>query len=344
MKTMEKAAVPKAKQIQAEAAAILQSEESRARLKEDALHLVKVKKPQNILWVLFRHALLIGLCFVILYPVIYMVSNALKPVEQYYDAAVVWIPKSVTLDNFAVVLKVMDLPTIMRNTLLTAILPSLIQTAICMFVAYGLARFDFKGRNIVFMLVILTIIVPQQTISTSLYQEYRYFNLGGLFSFAGMDINLIGTPWVTILPALLGVGLRSGLYIFIYRQFFLSLPKELEEAASIDGCNPYSTFMRVVLPTTKNIVLTVLLLSLVWNWNDFLTPATFMGGKLTISTALARFQSDLNNAHNLGIDVTVANTQIQAACLISIIPLAILYVLTQKYFTESIESSGLTGM
>ena len=329
------------------------SPENRENTREDIQHFVRVHKPQHILYVIFRHALLIGLCFVILYPVLYMISNAFKPTDQYYDPSVIWIPRNLTLENFSIVLKVIDLGKVLLDMLLAAIIPALISTVTCMLVAYGLSRFNFRGRGLLFALVVLTIIVPQQTISASMYLQYRFFDPFGIVSLLNCipglhaEINLIGTPWVTILPAILGVGLRSGLYIFIYRQFFLSLPKELEEAASIDGCNAYSTFLRVVVPTTKNIVLTVVLLSVVWNWNDYYTPSTFLGSKMeVVATALSSFQARLANMHNLGlnIDVNTSQTQIQAVCLLSIVPLVILYILLQKNFTESIESSGLTGM
>ena len=329
------------------------SSENRRKMKEDARHFVRVHKPQHVLFVIFRHVLLIGLCFIILYPIFYMVSNAFKPADQYYDPSVIWLPKSLTLENFWVALQLVDLGKVLWDTFLMAIVPALISTVTCMLVAYGLSRFNFRGRGLVFALVILTIIVPQQTMTSSLYLQYRFFDPFGILSLisavSGTDIsiNLIGTPLVTILPAVFAMGLRAGLYIFIYRQFFLSLPRELEEAASIDGCNAYSTFLRVVVPTTKNIVLTVVLLSVVWYWNDYYTPSMFLGSKMeVVSMALASFQERLNNIHNLGlgVDINVAQTQVQAVCLLSIIPLVILYIILQKNFSESIESSGLTGM
>lgn len=324
------------------------------QIKGDLIHYVRVKKPTEKLWAFIRHVLLIGISFIILYPIMFMISNAFKPVQQYYDPSVIWIPKSLTLDNFKVVLMIIDFKEVLKNTFFISILPAFIQTAVCMFVAYGLARFQFRGRKLITILVILTIIVPQQTISTSLYASYRHMDLfgiiGWLSNISGGAIkvpNLIGTPWVTILPSLLAVGFKGGLYIFIYMQFFAGLPKELQEAASIDGCGPMNTFLKIIVPTTKNITLTVILLSVVWNWNDYYTPSMFIRTKDTISTAMAGFQTQLQNLHNLGIgggNIQTANTQIQAAALMSIIPLVIMYVILQKYFAEGIENSGLTGI
>lgn len=321
---------------------------------KDALrHKFKTLKPFHYVWAVVRQLFMLGLAYVVLYPVLYMVSNAFKPVEQYLDPAVIWIPKSLTLENFKIVLLIMDIGKVLWNTFVIELLPALISTMVCMMVGYGLARFDFKGKGLVSAGVILTIIVPQQVISTSLYTSYRYFDFLGILKFlhklTGVvnTPNLIGTAWVTLLPSLLGVGLKSGIFIFIYRQFFTGLPKELQEAAAIDGCGAFRTFTKIIVPTAKNIIISVLLLSVVWNWNDYYTPAMFIRIKDTIATAMASFQNKLENLHNMGTgleSIQTANTQIQAACLIAIVPLVILYILLQKRFSEGIENSGLTGI
>ncbi len=314
---------------------------------------LKSKTLRKILTALARHIFLIGISYVVLYPLMYMISNAFKPVEQYYDPSIVWIPKSFTMDNFYIVSLVMDIGKVMLNTLLIEILPAFISAATCMMAGYGLARFDFKGKKLITACLILTIIVPQQTISTSLYSSFRYFDFLGILSFLNQffpsigPINLIGTPWVTILPALLGVGLKSGIFIFIYMQFFNGLPKELQEAAAIDGCGAFRTFLKIIVPTARNITVAVLLLAIVWNWNDYYTPSMFIRTQDTIATAMAAFQKNLENLHNMGLgvgNIQTAQTQIQAACLIAIAPLVVLYIFLQKRFSEGIENSGLTGI
>ena len=311
------------------------------------------KKLIEITLSVLRHLFLIGLCYVVLYPVMYMVSNAFKPIEQYYDPSVVWIPKSFTTDNFKIVFLVMDVGKVLLNTLIVEILPAFIATFTCMLCGYGLARFNFKGKGLIVACVILTIIVPPQTISTSLYTSYRYFDFLGILGLLHNvipsvgPINLIGTPWVTILPAIFSVGLKNGIFIFIFMQFFTGLPKELQEAAAIDGCGPFKTFMKIIFPTAQNILIAVLLLAVVWNWNDYYTPSMFIRTSDTMATAMASFQANLENLHNMGTgleNIQTANTQIQAAALIAIFPLVILYVFLQKRFSEGIENSGLTGI
>lgn len=314
---------------------------------------VRSHKVMQKLWAVGRQLFMLGISYVVLYPLLYMVSNAFKPVEQYYDPSVVWIPKSLTMENFKIVALVMDIGNVMKNTVIIELLPAIISAMVCMMIGYGLARFNFRGKRFVVACVILTIIVPQQTIASSLYSSFRYFDFLGILKFlhrfipAVDTLNLIGTPWVTILPSLLGVGLKSGIFIFIYMQFFTGLPKELQEAAAIDGCGEFRTFLKIIVPTAKNINIAVLLLAVVWNWNDYYTPSMFIRTKDTIATAMASFQANLENLHNMGIGVAniqTAQTQIQAACLITILPLVVLYIFLQKRFSEGIENSGLTGI
>ncbi len=307
------------------------------------------------LWRALRYMLLGALSFVLIYPVLYMISNAFKPYMQTYDPAVIWLPKSLTMENIRDAVQILDMGPALVNTLLTAVVTSLIQVSACMVVGYGFARFEFRGKKVLFMLVVLTMIVPQQTVSTSLYTTYRYFDPFGLMSLLSTlsggkienHINLIDKYWLFWLPAILGMGLRSGIYIFVYRQFFLSMPRELEEAAEIDGCNPVGTFTNIMLPNSGTVVLTVLLFALVWSWNDYYTPAMFMKNHNTLATALAGFQQNLQNLASIGgnyTDSALIATRMQAACLLVIAPLLILYIFTQRYFIESIERTGLTGM
>ena len=314
---------------------------------------VRSHKVFQKLWAVARQLFMLGISYVVLYPLLYMVSNAFKPVEQYYDPSVVWLPKSLTLENFEIVGMVMDIGAVLKNTVIIELLPAILSVIMCMMIGYGLARFRFRGKTLVVACVILTIIVPQQTIASSLYSSFRYFDFLGILSFLHQyiptvdSINLIGTPWVTILPALLGVGLKSGIFIFIYMQFFTGLPKELQEAAAIDGCSEFRTFAEIIVPTAKNIIIAVLLMAVVWNWNDYYTPAMFIRTKDTIATAMASFQANLENLHNMGTgmsSIQATQTQIQAACLITIAPLIVLYIFLQKRFSEGIENSGLTGI
>ena len=226
------------------------------------------------------------------------------------------------------------------NTLLLNIGCSIVQVYSCALTGYGFARFSFKGKKLLFGIVIMMILVPTQIISLPLFFQFRYF-LGS------PDINLIDTMWTMYLPAMTANGIRSGLMIFIFRQFFKGLPRELEDAAYIDGCGPFMTFLRVMMPNALSAFLTVFLFSVVWYWNDYYISAVFFNNTQTVSTALYNLDSIL--AQRIFGDATIqldAREQVvwkQAGCLISIAPLLIMYMFLQKYFTEGIERSGLVG-
>jgi multiple sugar transport system permease protein len=139
---------------------------------------------------------------------------------------------------------------------------------------------------------------------------------------------------------MLGVGLRAGLFIYIFRQFFRGLPKELEDAAYIDGCGPFSTFIRVMVPNSFQAILTVLILSVVWHWNEYYLTSMFFLNKWTIATSLTGMTNHLNDT-NLNPYAFV--TKMQAGSLLSILPILLMYLVLQKYFTESIERTGIVG-
>ncbi len=302
----------------------------------------------RILSTLFRHIFMIGVSYIMLYPLLYMLSNAFKPVDEYYDPGVVWIPKNLTIENLRQVTLIIKVKDTLIDTLIVSVIPAVISTMTCMMYGYGLATFQFRGKKLIIFCLFLTIIIPQQTIATSLYAVFRNLDFLGLLGALGIpQPNLINTAWVSILPAFFGVGLKNGLFVFIYMQFFAGHPKELREAADVDGCGPFRTFTRIVAPTAKNINIAVLLLAVVWYWNDYYTPVMFMRTKNTMAMAMHNFKTNLENATSLGIgitDIKTADTQVQAACLIAIVPLIILYVFLQKRFSEGIENSGLTGL
>ena len=188
-------------------------------------------------------------------------------------------------------------------------------------------------------MVLLTIIVPPQTIIIPSYENFRFFKI------FGFEFNLLDTVWTFWLPSLLGMGLRSGLYILVYRQFFRGIPKEIEEAAYIDGCGPLTTFVRVMAPNAKHAFVTVFLFSVVWHWNDYYLSAMFFNNNMPLAVALTRLRSGLTL---MGIgdefgDPTTVRTYLQAGSLLVIGPMLALYLFLQKYFTESLERTGIVG-
>ncbi len=311
-----------------------------------------LKKTKQWVISLLRAGILIEIGFIVLYPVLYMISVAFRPVAEMYNPNVVWIPLSLTMENITQAWQYMEFPKAAWNTVYLDLVSAVLQTAVCCVVAYGFARFQFRGRNVLFVLVIFTIIVPASTTLISSYLQYRSFDVAYIFSalnwlFTGKfeGIRLVNTPFVMWLPALFGAGIRSGLFIFLYRQFFISMPKELEEAAYIDGCGPYSCFARIIVPNAKSEIVTVLIFSIVWYYNDTFYTSTYMDSLRTISTSLEYLNENLATISPLGaaLDRYQVVTLIQAACLLTIIPLTVFYIIMQRYFTESVQRTGIVG-
>lgn len=310
-----------------------------------------IKKTRRGIGSLLRFIVILELGFIIMYPILYMVSMAFRPTEQLYDPNIVWIPTSLTMENIKQVWEFMEYPKAFFVTVYIDLICAVIQTLVCCFVGYGFSRFKFKGKSLLFTIVIFTIIVPPSTTLISSYLQYRNFDLFGIISlikqlFTGTDggVRLIDTPFIMWLPALFGMGIRSGLFIFLCRQFFNSLPGEFEEAAYIDGCEPVGTFFRVILPNSKTITTTVFLFSLVWYYNDTFYSSVYLDSTRTISTSLIWMSENLRS---LNMDVVFDNYQrvtlIQSGCLLTILPLLIFYIIMQRSFKESIALTGLVG-
>ncbi|MBB3071812.1 multiple sugar transport system permease protein [Paenibacillus baekrokdamisoli] len=310
----------------------------------------KLKRLRSTAISILRFAVLAVLAYQLLYPLLYMLSMALRLPEEAMDPSIIWIPKTFSLANFADTLRVMDFWDAFKNSMYIGVGCGLLDVLSCAFVAYGFARFRFPFSNMLFALVILTLIVPVQTIILPLYAEMKYFDGFGLMKLVsavtgGPDhISLIGHYSAFYLPSLFAMGLRSGLFIFIFRQFFKGMPKELEDAAYVDGYGPFKTFFRVILPNAKNAIITVFLFSFVWHWNEYYQSNLFLGNlKKNFAIALSSLRVDLQSVVNVQTisDPLVVVTRIQAGMLLSIIPLVVLYLVTQRYFTDSVEHVGI---
>lgn len=286
-------------------------------------------------WSIFRFFILFGLSFIILYPLIYMVSCAFRTPEDMNDPTVIWLPKHITIDVIRETMEVMDYWKTLFTTFFLNIGCAALQVVSCAVTGYGFARFRFKGQKLLFVIVILMILVPSQIISIPQYMIFRYFG----------PFNLINNPLCMYLPAAMGCGIRSGLMIFIFRQFFRELPVELENAAYLDGCGPIRTFMCILAPNARSAFLTVFLFSVVWYWNDFYVSSTFFYKNQTIALSLKNLNILLSQQIFGGADVSFREqiVWLEAGCLLATVPILIMYIFLQKYFTEGIEHSGLAG-
>ncbi|MCR2821534.1 carbohydrate ABC transporter permease [Lederbergia panacisoli] len=311
---------------------------------------IPFEKLKSFVWTLVRSVLIIGLSFVILYPIILKVSIAFKHKSDIYDPTVMYIPRNFTLENFKYVMETMNYFKVVWNSFVLSGSTMLLTTISCALVGYGFARFKFRGSNILFALVILTILVPPQTIMVPTYLQYRNFDVFGLIGLfnGGQGIKLIGTYWPFIISSITGMGLKAGLFIFIFRQFFKGIPREIEEAALVDGAGVFKIFFRIMLPNAIPAMITVMLFSFVWQWNDTYFTTMFLESASVISSQVqiagATLASKLTAASGSGqIDPFYLSMLVNTSVLLAITPLIVLYMFVQRHFVESVERTGIVG-
>lgn len=310
---------------------------------------VRMQRTGKLLGRIVFYVVCLCLAYQLLYPVLYMISMSIREPSDMNDPSIIWVAKHFTLDNFADAIKSMNFWNAFRVSLTLCIVCGVLDVFSCAIAGYGFARFDFWGKKALFVLVIFTMVVPTQTLVLPLYMRWRYADFGGivgLFNEQGF-VNLIGTLWPLIIPAALAMGVRSGLYIFIYRQFFINLPVALEDAAYIDGAGPYRTFFSIMLPNIKNAIITVFLFSFVWNWGEYYLSKQFLGSTdRSIMVALSAIRRDLASLSSLagtqiGSNLEKVATRVMAGCLLTAAPMLIMFIFTQRFLADSIEHIGI---
>lgn len=296
----------------------------------------------SIAFGIIRWALLLTVGYIIILPFCAMLSYAFMPADQMNDPSVVWIPKSFTFDNFKTALQKLDFWNSLKQTATVQLLSAVVQTFSAAVAAYGMSRFRFKLKGLYTVVLMLTIFIPAPMIIVSQFGNFSNFDVFGIFSFleliTGVDTtpNLINTPLTFYIPAILGVGLRSGLCIFIYMQFFKDLPKELEEAASVDGAGPVKTFLRIIIPSSGVIIFTVLIFSLIWHWNDYYLSVMYYNNNYPLAVMLSQYLKSNS------VNITARLSQM-AACLLFVTPMLLFYMVVQRKFIQSIDRVGIVG-
>ncbi|MBR0226882.1 MAG: carbohydrate ABC transporter permease [Clostridia bacterium] len=306
-------------------------------------------KAKKLVVSLARGLLLFGLCFMIIQPMLTRLGTSLMEERDLYDSTIVLLPRHVTLDNYRIVFDLTTFPKSMINTVWTSLLVSVLQVIACTLVGYGFARYDFPLKKFWFACVLLLIIIPPQTMQTSLYTYFAQFDILGLIKlFTGKGLNLRGSVMPYALMSATCMGLKDGLYIYMLRQYFKGIPKSLEEAAYVDGCNTMHTFVKIMLPDAMPTILSCFLFSFVWQWTDlfytrnFLTTSTRPLFSTELSTIVSRMSRYFSNDASKPIIVPVGRQQqlISIGVLVCCIPLVILYCFTQRTFVQSIAMSG----
>ncbi|MGB8451523.1 MAG: carbohydrate ABC transporter permease [Anaerocolumna sp.] len=269
---------------------------------------------------IITYIILIFAAIVCLFPFIWMISTSFKPMSDIYKMPPSLIPEKGTVENFVEGWKGANFGLYFKNTAIIAFLATVGTVLSSSIVAYGFARFHSRLSKLLFMVLLGTMMLPTQV--TLIPQYLLYFKLG-----------MLDTFWPLIIPSWLGGGAFN---IFLFIQFFRTLPKELDEAAKIDGANSFQVFARILLPSVKSVMLAVLVMALVYNWNDFFNPLIYLNSneKFTIAIGLQFFKGSQGN---------VQIGQMMAMALVSLFPVLVIFATCQKYFIQGIKMSGLKG-
>lgn len=305
----------------------------------------------------FTLVLIVGLCFTILYPILKLVPIVFSSIDELGNPNVIWIPLEKSAVSFKAAIRFIlpeGILTMVKSIGYAAGI-MLVQVFFSAITGYALARVDFWGRKLVFAMVILVFLIPRQSLLLAQYIFFNHFDVLGImniFTTAG-EVNLINNPIVLVLLAVFGFGVNQSLFIFLFSQFFKNIPKELEEAALIDGCGFYKTYFRIMIPNAVPIISTVSMLSFVWNYGDTYYTNYFNPNGSYLSTILSSTFSSANKEYVMRAVQTWFDIPLvpdmafdavkQAGVLIYLIPLLIVYLFGQRKLVENMENSGLVG-
>lgn len=289
---------------------------------------------RGLIFTTVLYALLIAIGFVYLQPLLFMFVTSIKSADDLLNPMVQWVPTALFMGNYERAYRVLDYPNTLIASILISVVPSLIQTFVASLVGYGLARYRFPGKWLIFVLLLATFIIPPQNTVIPQMLTYR-------------DLNLLGSPLALILPALFGQGLRSAIFILIFYQTFVSMPKVLEESARLDGATDLRIFLTIAVPTALPAYIVSFIFSTVWYWNEtFLTVIYLEGGVTTLPMQLSAFTQAYESLYPPGtvnIFERLNEAVKMSGTFLNILPLLVMYFVLQRWFVESVEMTGITG-
>ncbi|RFU94097.1 carbohydrate ABC transporter permease [Sphaerochaeta halotolerans] len=264
-----------------------------------------------------HYVLLIVLALATLLPVLWVVLSSFKPQSELFRVPLTFLPQKWTVQNYVSSLQAGNFPVYFSNTVFVAVVSTFITVMVNLMAGYALAKYIFKGRNLIFTIMIATLMIPLQVIMIPIFLQLK--NFGMLNSLWGIIIPPAATP--------------TG--VFLARQYLVNLPDSLIEAARIDGAKEYSIFFRIILPMSKPIVATIAIFSFMWRWNDYLWPLIVItdNKKQTIQQALANFVGQLQ----------INWSDLLAMTTIAIIPVIIVFLAFQRFFFSGIAAGSVKG-
>lgn len=311
---------------------------ARSPMSRENLAMAATAKGKKLVVRIFYYLVLCSLSFVFLYPFIKMIVTSLMSDSDLLDVTVNWLPNELRWSNYKIAMDQLAYWRYIQNSLIITIGATLGHVVSCSFIGYGFARYNFKLKGVCFAIVILSMLVPVQTLIFPLYIQYS-------------KMHWLDTFLPLIVPSFFGYGLNGAFFIFLFRQFFMGLPKEMEEAARIDGCGAFRTFFKIMLPMSKSSILVATVLSFVWHWNDYFEPNIYIKEviKRVLPSRLPGLYALVGAEEAMDMVMeedgfTFNEAMLMAGTFMVILPVLIVYSFLQKKFMEGVERSGLTGM
>ncbi len=328
-------------------------------------------------WYLFRFLIMLGISYVILSPFFSRFLQSFMARSDFMDATVNMIPKTLSIDIYKYLITENHYFSALGTTTVLSLVCAILQTFVCCMIGYGISKFKFKGKKIIVGLVVLVMLIPPSTLSVSLTNHFKFFDLATILRVGGDNwtmkgplelidivvnwalrlvgitkevnigpINMIGSFTPMIILSMIGCGFKNGLYIFMMMQFFKGVPDELEESAYVDGSGPFRTFLQIILPLSVPMMVTIFLFSFSWQWTDEFYVNLFLPGSdihffYDVYGRLPESIKDVSDALG-GQDKYNSAVQNTAGMMI-MAPLIGVYLFGQRYLIQGIERSGIVG-
>ena len=290
----------------------------------------------GLLFTIGKYVLLIVMSFAFLYPFIYILLKSIQSPEDVLNPTVGLLPTRLYLTNFGKAFKTLGFWKSLGQSAYLAVIPAILQVVATGLTGYGLAKYKFFGKRLVFAVIIASFIIPPQILMIPTYIMYSKLGiLGSVFTFA--------------IPATFAQGIKNSIFILLFYQSFSMLPKELDEAAKMDGCSHFKIFYKVAIPLSVPIIIVVFIFSFVWYWNETYLTSLYIPNASTLPMQLSRFAASFKSIYqSAGQTASTYTDQLNeaiymAGILITIIPLLIVYFILQRWFVKGIDQTGMGG-
>ena len=274
---------------------------------------------------------LIAGAIVMVMPFAWMVSTSIKPDKEIFGDTIRWIPNELDLQNYTDAFEQTNMPRLFANTIAVTAVAVSSQVLLGSMAGYVFARLHFRGKTLLFFALLTTMMVPFEVLIIPVFLLIRYFPLAGGNDIFGQG----GTGLINTLGGVMFPNFVSVFGVFLFRQFYLSFPKEIEEAAIVDGCSRVGVYWRILIPNSKPVLGTMALFAFLWSWNDFLWPLVVVkeDSLKTIQLGLSVFDQEQGTAW----------AELMAASVMAVVPVIILYIVLQRFLVSGGLTSGLKG-